>query len=106
MCVCVMWVYVFLRADSDRAAPHANAAYHGKSVSAGHAGGASAGAQHCARHVPLLGPADQDTFAFPGTTALTVQQQPAVWIQPQLHHSPAGGHTTRTGGCQAFSNNK
>lgn len=53
---------VLLRADSDRAAPHANTAYHGEGVSAGHAGGASAGAQHCACHVPLPGPAHQDTL--------------------------------------------
>lgn len=75
-----MWMCALLRADSDRAAPHANTAYHGKGVSAEHAGGTSDGHQHCARHISLPGPADQDTFSFPGTTALTAQQQPAVWI--------------------------
>lgn len=100
---CVMWIYVLLRADSDRAAPHANASYHGKGVPAGHAGGASARPQHRTRHVPLPGPADQDTFPFPITTSLAAQRQPTVWIQPQFHHSPAGGHSTRAGDCYAFS---
>lgn len=96
VCVCV---FVPLRADSDRAAPHANAAYHGKGVPTGHARRASAGTQYCACHVPLPGPADQNTFPFPGTTPASTEKQPASWIQPQLHHSPAGRHTTRAGDC-------
>lgn len=98
-----MWVCVLLRADSDRAAPHENAANHGKGVSAGHARGAPAGPVHRACHVPLPGPTDQNTFPFPGTTFTEVQQQSAAWIQSQLHHSPAGGHTTRAGDCNALS---
>lgn len=102
VCVCVMWLCVLRRADSDRAAPHANAAYNGKGVPSGHAGRASAGPQYCACYVPLPGPVDQDTFPFPGTASHAMQQQPSYWIQPQLHDSPDGRHTIRAGDFHAF----
>lgn len=102
MCVSVTWLFVHHRADSDRASPHANVAHYGKSIPPGHAGRASAGPQHCACNVPLLGPADQDTFPFSGTAYSATQQQPASWIYPQLHHLPTGRHTIRAGELHEF----
>lgn len=88
---------VSLRADPYRAAPHADTADHGEGVSTGHAGGASVRAQHRACHVSLPGPAHQDTFPVSGTTSPAAQEQPATWIQPQLHPSSAGGYSSRAG---------
>lgn len=107
VCLCVfVCVCLSLRADSDRAAPHANAAYHGEGVPARHAGGASAGPVHRVCHVPLPGPVDQDTLPFPVSASSAAQQQPAIWIQPQLHNSPAWGHTTRAGLYHTKENNQ
>lgn len=93
----LLYPCVSLRADPYRAAPHADTADHGEGVSTGHAGGASVRAQHRACYVSLPGPAHQDTFPVSGTTSPTAQEQPAAWIQPQLHHSSAGGYSSRAG---------
>lgn len=97
LCYVSVCVYPLLRADSDRAKPYENTVYNGEGVPTGHAGGATARPQHCARHVSLPGPADQDTLSFFNTTSSAAQQQPAAWIQLQLHHSTAGRHTARAG---------